>query len=81
MTRRRDRTLEERAAKISFRLPSPYPRKLARTSDAMGLSPNQLSKTATMAFADGLLEFNERMKRIEDELQRLRRDFNDAVEP
>jgi len=76
------RTLRKQlqADKLTFRLWAPYSDKVLRRANAVGLSPNQYGRIATMAMADsGLLQLTERLGRIESEMIRLRRDFNDAV--
>ena len=68
------------ADKLTFRLWSPYSDKVLRKAKSAGLSPNQFGRLATMAMADSeLLQLSERMGRIENEMIRLRKDFNDAV--
>jgi hypothetical protein len=66
--------------KITFRLWPPYTGKIAELAAKANLGPNQFARIATMAVSDGgLFDLSGRMQRIEDELIRLRRDFNDAV--
>jgi len=66
--------------KITFRLWPPYTGRIAELAALANLKPNQFARMATMAVSDGgLLDLSGRMKRIEEELIRLRRDFNDAV--
>jgi hypothetical protein len=49
-------------------------------AEAARLKPNQFARLATISVADGgLLNVAARMERIEDELIRLRKDFNAAV--
>ncbi len=68
------------ADKLTFRLWSPYSDKVLQSANAAGLSPNQYGRLATMAMADsGLLQLADRLRRIESEMIRLRKDFNDAV--
>lgn len=68
--------------KITFRLWPPYTEKIQEMADAAKLKPNQFARLATISVADGgLLNVAARMERIEDELIRLRKDFNSAVEP
>lgn len=68
------------ADKLTFRLWSPYSDKVLQRANAAGLSPNQYGRLATMAMADaGLLQLAEKLGRLENEMIRLRRDFNDAV--
>ncbi len=72
---------KEEIEKLTFRLWPPYTVRVAEQAKAVRLTPNQFARVATMALADsGLLELNDRVRRIEDELIRLRRDFNEAVE-
>lgn len=66
--------------KITFRLFPPYTERIAEQASLARVNPNQLARIATMAAADGgLLNLSERLQRIENELIRLRKDFNDAV--
>ena len=68
------------ADKLTFRLWSPYSDKVLQRANAVGLSPNQYGRLATMAMADaGLLQIADKLGRLENEMIRLRRDFNDAV--
>ncbi|TWU62351.1 hypothetical protein V7x_40800 [Crateriforma conspicua] len=67
--------------KVTFRLFAPYDNLVAKQAQAARMKPNQFARIATMCVADGqLLNLSERMGRIEDELIRLRRDFNNAVD-
>lgn len=67
--------------KITFRLFPPYTERIAEQAKVARLNPNQFARVATMAVADGgLLDLSNRLQRIEDELIRLRRDFNDAID-
>ncbi len=76
----RKRNPSSHADKLTFRLWSPYSDKVLRSAKAAGMSPNQFGRLATMSMADsGLLQITERLGRIENEMIRLRRDFNDAV--
>ena len=66
---------------FAFRTWSPYIERVTQTAEYAKLTPNQLARVATMFFVDsGVLELRDSMRRIEDELIRLRRDFNDAIE-
>lgn len=68
--------------KITFRLWPPYTERIQKMADAAKLKPNQFARLATISVADGgLLNVAARMERIEDELIRLRKDFNSAVPP
>ena len=68
--------------KITFRLWPPYTAWVSEQARLARLKPNQFARMATMAAADGgLLDLSGRLTRIEDELLRLRKDFNSAVEP
>lgn len=68
------------ADKLTFRLWAPYSEKVMESATAAGLSPNQFGRLATMAMADsGLLQLVDRLGRIENEMIRLRRDFNEAI--
>lgn len=74
-------TNKREVEKISFRLFPPYTEKVACQALNAKVNPNQFARIATMAVADGgLLDLSTRMQRIEDELIRLRRDFNCAVD-
>jgi hypothetical protein len=65
---------------LSFRLWAPYSEWVSEQAKAAGIKPTQLARLATMAMVDsGLLSQSERLQRIEDELIRLRKDFNEAV--
>ena len=66
--------------KITFRLWPPYTKRIQEMAEAARLKPNQFARLATISVADGgLLNVAARMERIEDELIRLRKDFNAAV--
>lgn len=68
--------------KITFRLWPPYTERIREMADAAKLKPNQFARVATISVADGgLLNVAARMERIENELIRLRKDFNAAVDP
>lgn len=67
------------SSKINFRLWSPYTEKIQEMAEAARLKPNQFARLATISVADGgLLNIASRMKRIEEELIELRKDFKDA---
>lgn len=75
------RALKSEIDKITFRLFPPYTERIAEQARVAKLNPNQFARVATMAVADGgLLDLSNRLQRIEDELLRLRRDFNEAVD-
>lgn len=80
---RRDRRKvppEIQAEKLSFRLAPQYAARVARTASAAGVTPNQFGRIATMAVANnGFLDLGEKLNRLEDQLIRLRRDFNEAI--
>lgn len=66
--------------KITFRVWPPYTKRIMETAKLSNLKPNQFARIATLAFSDsGLLDLNRRMKRLEKELVRFRKDFNEAV--
>ena len=66
--------------KITFRVWPPYTKRIMEMAKLSNLKPNQFARIATLAFSDsGILDLNRRMKRLEKELVRFRRDFNDAV--
>lgn len=68
--------------KITFRLWPPYTERIQEMAEAAKLKPNQFARVATISVADGgLLNVAARMERIENELIRLRKDFNAAVDP
>jgi multidrug resistance efflux pump len=80
MTVKKKKAPAEQVEKLTFRLWPPYTEKVFRSAQAVGISPNQFGRVATMTVADqGLLELPERLARIENELIRLRKDFNEAV--
>jgi uncharacterized protein (DUF1778 family) len=71
----------ERAEKLTFRLAPRYAEKVMEAAKSAGVSPNQFGRIATMAVAqNGFLSLSERLVSIEEELIRLRRDFNEATE-
>ena len=77
----KDRELKLDVDKVTFRLFAPYDSLVAQQAKAARIKPNQFARLATMCMADGqLLNLSERMERIEAQLIRLRRDFNDAVD-
>lgn len=66
----------EKARQIAFRLAPNYAAKVAEAARAAGISPNQFSRVATMAYTNNsFLDLSARMARIEDELVRIRRDM------
>jgi len=80
MKSRSRRTRQEQAEKLTFRLAPRYAEKVLQASVAAGISPNQFGRIATMAVAqNGFLSLSDRLGSIEEELIRLRRDFNDAT--
>lgn len=83
MTKRQKRspTVSNEVEKITFRLWPPYTERVAEQARAARLKPNQFARLATMSIADsGLLSLSIQLGRIEDELIRLRKDFNNAVD-
>ncbi len=67
--------------RVTFRLFPPYTALIAERAREANLKPSQFARLATMALADAdLLQLGERLGRIETELMRLRRDFNEAVD-
>lgn len=71
---------KESVAKLTFRVFAPYDELIAERAREANLKPSQFARLATMALADAnLLQLTERLTRIESELIRLRKDFNDAV--
>jgi len=71
----------EEDLKITFRLFAPYGRKLLDVARAAGVGHNHFARIATMAAVDhDLFGNHEKLRRIEDELLRLRMEFNDALE-
>ena len=65
---------------LSFRLWPPYSQMVVRQAAAAGMRPTQFARLATMAMVDsGLLSLAKRLGRVEDELIRLRKDFNDSL--
>ena len=70
----------EQAEKLTFRLTPRYAEKVFESATAAGVSPNQFGRLATMAIAQhGFLGLSDRLARMEEQLIRLRKDFNDAV--
>ncbi len=66
--------------KLTFRLWPPYTELVAERAKSANLKPNQFARLATMALADAeLLGLGQQLRRIEEELIRLRKDFNDAL--
>ena len=76
-----ERTRQLRQAeKLTFRLAPQYAEKVYRMAEEADITPNQLGRIATMAVVNnGFLELSEKMARMEDQLIRLRQDFNDVV--
>ena len=71
---------KDEVEKITFRVWPPYTGRIAEHAARARLKPNQFARIATMAVTDGgLLDLSGRMSRIEEELIRFRRDFNEAV--
>lgn len=74
------KTGREQAEKLTFRLAPAYAKKVYEAATAAGISPNQFGRVATMAIAEnGFLNMSRRLAIVEEELIRLRRDFNDVV--
>ena len=66
--------------KITFRLWPPYSTRIVEHARAARIHPNQLARLATMAMVDqGLLDLEEKMRRLEGVLIQFRKDFNVAV--
>lgn len=64
---------------VAFRLWPPYSMLVEEQAKAAKLKEGEFARLATMFVADsGLLDLSERMKRLEEHLIRLRKDFNDA---
>lgn len=71
---------KEQAEKLTFRLAPAYAEKVYEAATAAGVSPNQFGRIATMAIAqNGFLGLSRRLAFVEEELIRLRKDFNDAA--
>lgn len=71
--------LEERD-RLTFRLKAPYQRLVAERAKAVGMSPHQFGKFATMVVADHeMLELKRDLQLIRDELIRIRKDLNEAL--
>ena len=71
----------ERGEKLTFRLAPRYAARVVEVANAAGISPNQFGRIATMAVAqNGFLGLSESQARIEEQLIRLRKDFNEAIE-
>lgn len=66
---------------FAFRSPEPYPSLIAEKAKAAKLKPNAFVRVAAHFFADmGLFDIHGKLSKIENELIRLRKDFNDALE-
>ena len=66
---------------MNLRLFPPYSIKVADRVKAARTEPTKWGRMAIMSAVDnGLFGLTEKLTRIEDELIRLRRDFNDAVQ-
>lgn len=66
---------KERGKVVVFRLWPPYSVLLEEKAKAAKMKVNDFARVATMSVTDaGLLDLNERMKRFETELIRLRKD-------
>lgn len=66
---------------VSFRLWHPYSYKLTEQASAARMRESEYARLATMLVSDmGLFEMNDRMKRVEDQLIRLRKDLAGDVE-
>lgn len=73
--------MKEQDVKITFRLFAPYGRKLLEIARAAGIGHNHFARVATMAAVDrDLFGSDEKLRRIEEVLIRLRKEFNDALE-
>ena len=80
MGKERRKAVNGEVAQLSFRLWPPYSLMVARQAAAAGMKPTQFARLATMAMVDsGLLSLAKRLGRVEDELIRLRKDFNDSL--
>lgn len=76
----RKKPSKQSANKLSFRLSPEYAEVVEKLAAEAGVNPNTFGRVATMAMA--VSRFHDlvgKMGRIEDELIRLRKDFNDAV--
>ncbi len=70
----------QKAEKLTFRIAPRFAERVLEASKSAGVSPNQFGRIATMAAAQtGFLSLSNRLGRVEEELIRLRRDFNDAT--
>ena len=73
--------MSEADIKITFRLFAPYGRRLLQIADAAGIGHNHFARVATMAAIDqDLFGNHEKLRRIEEEILRLRREFTEALE-
>lgn len=75
------RTTPESIEKVTTRLFPPYSERVAEHLQAAGVTPSQFTRQAIMLVIDGgLIHANQRLARIEEQLIRLRKDFNEAIE-
>ncbi len=82
MARKSTKTLVEQCEKITSRFAKSQAEKMAAQCEASGIKPSQYLRLAGMAFTDfRFLDLIGRMQRVEDEILRLRDDFNEAVQP
>lgn len=80
MAPKSERTLEEQCERITSRFDKHYARKLAEQCARNGMKPAQLVRFAAMVLIDfSALDLVSKVQRVEDEMIRFRRDFNDAV--
>ena len=69
------------AEKVTFRLFPPYPELVSRRAKAAGLGVNAFARLACMTVADSeLLDLHGSIRRLEEQLIRLRKEFKDALE-
>ena len=79
--RRKNHLQKKGVDKLCFRLFEPYTLLIEEQARAAGISPNQFGRIAAMAMADsGLLGLKDALREVKRELEKLREDFNEAVE-
>lgn len=80
MTRKSNKTLAEQCEKITSRFAKSQAEKMAAQCEATGIRPSQYLRLAGMAFTDfQFLDLVGKLSSLEQEMKRLRNDFNAAV--
>lgn len=71
---------EEKAQTIAFRLAADYAKIVARAARAAGVKPNQYARIVTIAVAQNrLLDLSARTARIEDGVIRIRKELGELI--